>query len=289
VKRIVIDPGHGGWDPGAIALDGVPEREFTWQLSGTLGDYLCDRYEVEVVYTHRGADTALDPTGNQARELAARSGVANAINADLLISIHHDNTGNPSVRGASLWVWTNKNSPTGGLVWLPATGNHTDPKTYPIAKAMVGRIRETLAALGIPWRDFGDPDGLACSNFGILRNTRGPAVLIECFHGSNREDVAIARRPEFIPALARATGDAVAAALGLPARAMPGPFSDVPADHWAAEAIARAKDMQIIAGHPDGTFGLGQPLKREEAVTMATRLYDVIMAAVEQRMQGGNQ
>lgn len=280
MKRIVIDPGHGGWDPGAIAVDGVPEREFTWQLSKALGDYLLDRYQVEVIYTHQGADTALDPTGNQARELAARAWVANSTGADLLISIHHDNTGNPSVRGASLWIWTSKNSPTGGLVWLPATGNHTDHKTYPLARAMVWRIRETLAALGIPWRGFGDPDGIACANFGILRNTRGPAVLIECFHGSNKDDVAVARRSEFVPTLARAIGDALAAALELPARAQPGPFVDVPADHWAADAIARAKAMGLMSGHPDGTFGLGQPLQREEAAVLAINLRDRIVADI---------
>lgn len=216
MKKVVIDPGHGGWDPGATALDGIQERYFTWELSKALGDYLAASYVVEVIYTHEGADTALDPSGNQARELAARSWVANSINADLLVSIHHDNAGNPSARGASLWIWTSKNSPTGGLVWLPAAGNHTDPKTYPIARAMVGKVRETLASLGVPWRSFGDPDGIACANFGILRNTRGPAVLIECFHGSNAEDVAAARKPEFIPTLAKGIGDAIALALGLP-------------------------------------------------------------------------
>lgn len=276
MKRIVIDPGHGGWDPGAIAVDGVPECQFTWQLSKALGDYLVGRYQVEVVYTHEGPDTAL--ADNQVDELRRRAAVANKIEADLLFSIHHDNTGDRSVRGGSLWIWRQVQG--SGLGWAGAKGNHTDPKSYPIAQAIVGPIREVLAGLGVPWRWWGDPDGIACADFYLLECTRGPAILLEAFHGSNKDDVAAARRSEFVPTLARAIGDALAAALDLPARVQPGPFLDVPANHWAAEAIARAKELGLMSGHPDGTFGLGQPLKREEAAVLAINLRDRIVADI---------
>lgn len=58
------------------------------------------------------------------------------------------------------------------------------------------------------------------------------------------------------------------------------PFSDVPANHWAAEAIARAKELELMSGHPDGTFGLGKPLKREEAAVLAVNLRDRILADI---------
>lgn len=49
-------------------------------------------------------------------------------------------------------------------------------------------------------------------------------------------------------------------------------FSDVPADHWAAQSIARAVDAGLIQGRGDGTFGLGQPMTRASFVTVLGRL-----------------
>lgn len=220
MKRIVIDPGHGGWDTGSTPVDigqgGYYEATFTWRLAQALGDYLLATYQVEIRYTHQGEYTSVWPTNNLAAELAGRCHVANAWPADLLLSLHHDSTGNRAVRGGSLWIWMNQQGP---LRWYGAQGNHTDPKSYPIASQMVGSVRDTLAGLGVPWRWWGDPEGVACSNFGVLRNTNGPAVLVECFHGSNEEDCAAARRPEFIPQLAKVIGDALGAALGLPKKA----------------------------------------------------------------------
>lgn len=225
MKRIVIDPGHGGWDKGATPTDinqgGYYEAVFNWRLSKAIGDYLTANYVVDLRYTHEGDHTALASPGNLAQELRERAAVANRANADLLVSIHHDSTGNPSVRGGSLWVWTNKLKPDGTLTWLPATGNHSDPKTYPIAKKMVSRVREALGTLGVPWRWWGDPDGIACANFGVLSSTKGPALLIECFHGSNAEDVAAARKPEFIPTLAKGIGDAIADVMDLKPKTLP--------------------------------------------------------------------
>lgn len=215
VKTIVIDPGHGGWDPGHIAVDGIREAQFNWQAAGALGEYLSANYNCKIIYTHQGPDTALSPTGNVDEELRRRADRANGSRADLLVSMHHDGNANPNVRGGSLWIWTNKRAPDGGLAWLPAAGNHTDPRTIDIARALVDPLRNFLATYGIPWRSFGDPEGIACADFGVLRNTSGAALLIEVFHGSNVQDTQAARSQPFVPALAEVIGDALAAALVL--------------------------------------------------------------------------
>ncbi len=215
MKTIVIDPGHGGWDPGRIAVDGIPEAQFNWQAAKALGDYLGAHFNCKVIYTHQGADTALSPTGNLDEELRRRADRANGSRADLLVSMHHDGTGNPEVRGGSLWIWTRKRADNGELTWLPATGNHSDPKTIDVARRVVGPLRSFLATYGIPWRSFGDPEGIACADFGVLRYTAGAALLVECFHGTNAMDVQAARSEHFIPALTRVIGDAIAGALQL--------------------------------------------------------------------------
>ncbi len=64
---------------------------------------------------------------------------------------------------------------------------------------------------------------------------------------------------------------ALSALLAVPAGAATR-FSDVPADHWAAQSIARAVDAGLIQGRGDGAFGLGQPMTRASFVTVLGRL-----------------
>ena len=50
-------------------------------------------------------------------------------------------------------------------------------------------------------------------------------------------------------------------------------YSDVPADHWAAENIEKATSLGIFQGMADGSFGLGRPISRAEFVTTLVRLF----------------
>lgn len=228
-KTVVIDPGHGGWDQGSTPCDmgrgGVMEAVHNWRVSKALGDYLTENYQVNVVYTHEGPNTSLD-AGNLARELSARSWVANRIKADLLVSNHHNAGGSPQTNGGELYVWTSKLNRQGGLLWLPSSDgrpeqNHTDPKSYPVAAKVLPHLKEALSRFGVGWRSYGDPAGIACANFGILRNTQGPAILIETHYATNENDAAAARRPDWAPTLARFIGDGIAEALALPRKGIP--------------------------------------------------------------------
>ncbi len=80
VKRIVIDPGHGGKDPGAIGyLKGVREKNVTLEISRRLAKKIRQRLGCEALLT-RNSDTFLS--------LEERTAIANTKNADLFISIH---------------------------------------------------------------------------------------------------------------------------------------------------------------------------------------------------------
>lgn len=234
MKVIVIDPGHGGWDTGAVAVDGVPEKQFNLALGLAVRDALA-LYHCRVVMT-RESDGGLSSPGQLGAELKARAGVANKAGADLLVSLHHDSGGSPDARGGSIWVWTDKQG------WLPAEGNHKAPRSYAIAEKAYPHIKQALATLGVPWRG-----AIWCSDFGVLRETNGPAILIECFFGSNTADVTAARQPEFIPALATGIASGLAEALELervPARSTPAQWDPV------AE-VAAARQAGLITGdHP---------------------------------------
>jgi N-acetylmuramoyl-L-alanine amidase len=80
VKRIVIDPGHGGKDPGAIGyLKGVQEKNVTLEVSRRVARKIRQRLGCEAILTRKG-DAFLS--------LEERTAMANARNADLFVSIH---------------------------------------------------------------------------------------------------------------------------------------------------------------------------------------------------------
>ena len=80
---IVIDPGHGGWDPGAVR-GSVFEKSLTLDVALRLGSAL-QRRGLRVYYT-RSRDTALSST--VLRDLTQRAATANRLGATVFVSIH---------------------------------------------------------------------------------------------------------------------------------------------------------------------------------------------------------
>ncbi len=98
---IVIDPGHGGVDPGAIGANGIFEKHIALSMAKELKRLLenTGRYDVKLT---RGDDTYL--------RLYQRVDIARAGNADLFISIHADSIGKSGVSGASVYTLSEKAS-----------------------------------------------------------------------------------------------------------------------------------------------------------------------------------
>jgi N-acetylmuramoyl-L-alanine amidase len=88
--RIVIDPGHGGKDPGAVGPNGLMEKDVTLALGRELARVLEERL---------GCETRLTRTGDYYLGLENRTAMANAFGADLFISIHANANRSRSARG----------------------------------------------------------------------------------------------------------------------------------------------------------------------------------------------
>ncbi|MGN1392555.1 MAG: N-acetylmuramoyl-L-alanine amidase [Succinivibrionaceae bacterium] len=93
--NVVIDPGHGGKDPGAIGNSGLKEKNVTLDISKNLMLYFNGDKKING-YLTRSNDTFI--------ELGMRSEIARKKKADILISIHADSAANKSARGASVLV-----------------------------------------------------------------------------------------------------------------------------------------------------------------------------------------
>jgi len=93
--KIVIDPGHGGSDPGSIGYKGVKEKDITLAVGKKLGEYIKEHMpDVEVVYT-REDDSYLG--------LAELGHFANLAEGDLYVSIHCNSFHNRHVSGTEVY------------------------------------------------------------------------------------------------------------------------------------------------------------------------------------------
>jgi N-acetylmuramoyl-L-alanine amidase len=184
VKRIVIDPGHGGRDPGAIGPKGTLEKEMSLDIARRVEKLLKKKLKVEVLLT-RNSDRFL--------ALEARTGYANKKKADLFVSIHLNAHRNRKFRGVETFYLDLTNDRYS--IKLAARENATSEKSISdlefilqdlalkshvddsillsrfIQKAMVGKLRKKYKSV----RDLGVKSAL----FYVLIGARMPSILIE--------------------------------------------------------------------------------------------------------------
>ncbi len=99
-QLVVIDPGHGGRDPGAIGPTGVFEKTVNLAAAKQLREIL----------KARGYSVILTREGDTYPELEERIEIARVEDADLFISIHADAAPTPDIRGASVYTLSDKGS-----------------------------------------------------------------------------------------------------------------------------------------------------------------------------------
>jgi len=100
--KIVIDPGHGGAEDGAIGHSGLKEKDLTLEIAKRLGGLLSNRLGAEVIYTR---------TSDLTVALDARAAIANQAGADLFISIHANSSDDTAARGVETYYVANSPSP----------------------------------------------------------------------------------------------------------------------------------------------------------------------------------
>ncbi|MBI4125148.1 MAG: N-acetylmuramoyl-L-alanine amidase [Deltaproteobacteria bacterium] len=101
VRTVVIDPGHGGNDPGARGMAGTKEAEVSLQIARKLAFHLKKKLGLNVLLTR---------TNNRHVSLEERTGLANRQKADLFISIHANAHASRQVRGIQTFYLNNATS-----------------------------------------------------------------------------------------------------------------------------------------------------------------------------------
>jgi N-acetylmuramoyl-L-alanine amidase len=192
LRRIVVDAGHGGKDPGAVGPSGVFEKKVVLALAKVLAKKLEKELNCEVIMTRTG-DTFL--------ELEERTAIANKVGADLFISIHANANRNRRARGIETYYLNfSKNA---AAVEVVARENKTSLKQVgdlelilmdllanskinessrlasEIQKAMVKNLKRHYKV-----KDLGVRQG----PFYVLLGATMPSVLVETAFISNRTE-----------------------------------------------------------------------------------------------------
>ena len=189
-KIVCLDPGHGTTCPNGSPDGTYKEHEFAWGMCEKIAAEL-ERCGVQVVKTR---------TKTSYPSLSERAATANKAKADLFISIHSNAAGGGDWSSAhGVEVYTYKAGST-------AARNKA-------AECVIKRMK----AAGI---DLRNPT-LRHANYAVLRETSGPAMLIEYGFHTSRADVELLKSESHRMKLAEATARGVCDFLGVPYKAAP--------------------------------------------------------------------
>jgi N-acetylmuramoyl-L-alanine amidase len=145
-KRVTIDPGHGGEDPGGQGAHGTEEKDITLSLALKLQKLMRDS----------GMDVQMTRTDDMQIQLRPRVAMGDNFDSDVFISIHTNAIANPKISGIETYYFT--------------------PQSLPLARAV---HRHLVAKLGRPDR------GVRRNNFVVVKYNKMPACLVEIGYLTN--------------------------------------------------------------------------------------------------------
>ncbi|MFW6263692.1 MAG: N-acetylmuramoyl-L-alanine amidase family protein, partial [Thermotogota bacterium] len=192
VKRVVIDPGHGGFDPGAISPGGFQEKDGVLQISKFLAKKLQDK----------GYEVFLTRTRDNYIELMERGRFANQKNADLFISVHLNSLDNSSVEGVEIYYYDfSEYSYKIRLERLYGASSLTEDL---IQKKVFNKIDSTLKSEEYAqiMSEVFVSEGFkmhktVSQDFAVVAYSEMPAILIECGFLSNPSFAKEIQRAQF--------------------------------------------------------------------------------------------
>lgn len=216
-KVIVLDPGHGGKDPGAIGYSGMYEKNITLSMGKELKAML-DKTGKYKVYLTRSTDKFIP--------LRDRVKIARKYKADLFISLHADSTKNRRAKGLSVYTLSetasdkeaaalaereNKADVIAGLNLVEHSKEVSDILINLAQRETMNRSSEFATFMVQEMRDEAKlvNDTHRFAGFAVLKAPDVPSVLLEMGYLSNRVEERLLKQQSYRKKLAAATTRAI--------------------------------------------------------------------------------
>lgn len=203
---VVLDPGHGGIDPGAEAPGGIREKDLMLQFALQLGEVLVRSGQFEVQVTR---------DGDYFVSLERRTALAHQAGADLFISLHADSLSQGQAHGATVYTLSkeasdvasarlaerhNRNDLLSGTdlsqtddlvagVMLDLARQETQPRSEALARAIVNALKTHAGPV--------NRKPLRSAGFSVLKSADIPSILIEVGFMSSARDLANLQDPDW--------------------------------------------------------------------------------------------
>jgi N-acetylmuramoyl-L-alanine amidase len=209
IRRVVLDPGHGGHDEGTSGPNGLLEKELVLDVALRLGKLIESRMGSEVVFT-RSDDTFIP--------LERRTAIANEKKADLFLSIHANSSPYPRIGGVESY-YLNFTNAKEALAVASRENASSDKSVFELrdliqkitlqdkaeeSKEFAGNIQAAL----FPFAARYDPGiknrGIKKAPFVVLIGASMPSVLAEIGFLSNAREETLLKKPEHREKLAEA-------------------------------------------------------------------------------------
>jgi len=193
VETVVLDPGHGGHDRGAVCRYGY-EKDFALDVARKLRPLL----------QAKGLRVIMTREGDYFVPLEVRAQIANAARNSIFVSIHFNATDrDPNATGFEIFSFTPRGAPSTSDNWLTPTALSMQAGSEVDAQSMALSACIYHSLLGhIPEFDR----GIKRARFAVLRLTRVPAVLVEGGFLTERGESQLIAKKDWRSKLAQAIG-----------------------------------------------------------------------------------
>ena len=215
-KIVVLDPGHGGKDPGAISRSGQYEKNITLSMAKETRRYL----------EEAGYNVVLTRSTDKAIPLRRRYQIAHEADGDLFISIHADSAKNRSARGLSVYTISEKASDKEAaalaerenkadiLLGLDLSEYNPDVSNILIDLAKIDTMNKSAVYAKQLVKEMKSettlvPNAHRFAGFAVLKSTNIPSVLLELGYLSNPREDKLLQKKSYRRKLARALVRAV--------------------------------------------------------------------------------
>ena len=216
---VMIDPGHGGEDPGAVSPSGKLEKDLVLKISRRIRDEINSRPGMRALMTR---------DGDHFIPLARRVEIAHRLGADAFLSVHADSVASPAPHGSSVFVLSTRGASSPLARRLARHANLSDliggesaaaadPADEHLlrqisrdGKERASRSLGTLLLRGVAKINaLHGGDMIHSAGFAVLKSPSIPSALLETAFISNPEDEAKLQSEEFQKKMAVSVADAL--------------------------------------------------------------------------------
>jgi N-acetylmuramoyl-L-alanine amidase len=191
---VILDPGHGGQDSGAMC-GGLLEKDLTLDVARRI-DRLLDS---------EGVATLMTRLGDAYVSLTDRAAFANRITNCIFVSIHFNEDNKPVASGVETYYASHQiNSGSSLASWLPFLWRPLSESPNPESQRLAGLVQEALVA-----RTRAIDRGTQPKQFFVIANVSSPAVLIEGGFLTNKEDISKLSSEDYRDQIAAAVADGI--------------------------------------------------------------------------------